>query len=67
MLVLAISACITETSKKIDLKAQKKFEFKQILSIYYPAQFRKFLIEVFIDSNNKGIIIEPSLTRKLCL
>lgn len=63
--VLAISMSITKTGKKIDPKPPEKSELQQVACIYSPAQYGKFSIEIFIDSNNKDNAMLPSFVRKL--
>lgn len=54
-----------EASKKISSKIQKRSELQQISFIYYPTQFGKFLVETFINSDNKINAMQPSYAKEL--
>lgn len=67
VLVSIISMLIIQVSKETCLEIQEKFLVKEILYLYYIAQFAKFSIEMFMGSSNKDNAIQPRFAKKLDL
>lgn len=56
---------MTKASKKANPEASERSELQWVPYIYYLAQFNEFLIQVFINSNNKVNAMQLSFIKKL--
>lgn len=58
---------MTKANQKVDPEGLKESRLQQILYIYYLAQFDKFFIKVYINSNSKVNAIQQVLQRNSAL
>lgn len=65
MLVLMISASMTEAGKEVDPKPGEKSEHQRILYIDYSPHIHDFLINALIGLSSKINQIQPSFWREL--